>query len=318
MSKIKQQLIADIEESSEPTEQRFIITIGIPASGKSKWANQYQSERQKYYGERWLISERDTLRSIHFCDDYDLNTYKFSKTKEQQITQLQYDGIQSDLDLGYNIIVADTNLNDKTRFKLERLALMNGIEPEYKVFDTPLHVCIKRNLKRNHTVPESVLINMETRLREYLEKPVYKPQAGLQHCIIVDVDGTLADMQGIRGPFEWDKVHLDNPRENIIRLVQKWINGYKGKVFIFTGRDGSALDLTKMWLKNHNVTYDDIFIRPEGNNLNDTIIKEQMFADNIHGKYNVDFVIDDRAQVCKMWCSLGLDVIDVGNSVSDF
>ena len=33
-------------------------------------------------------------------------------------------------------------------------------------------------------------------------------------AIIVDVDGTLADMKGIRGPFEWDKVHLDKPHQD--------------------------------------------------------------------------------------------------------
>ena len=39
-------------------------------------------------------------------------------------------------------------------------------------------------------------------------------------AIIVDVDGTLADMRGVRGPFEWDKVHLDKPHQDIIDLVR--------------------------------------------------------------------------------------------------
>ena len=41
-----------------------------------------------------------------------------------------------------------------------------------------------------------------------------------QKAIMVDVDGTLADMKGIRGPFEWDKVGLDRPYTDIIKLVQ--------------------------------------------------------------------------------------------------
>ena len=39
-------------------------------------------------------------------------------------------------------------------------------------------------------------------------------------AIIVDVDGTLADMRGVRGPFEWDKVQLDRPHQDVIELVQ--------------------------------------------------------------------------------------------------
>ena len=32
-----------------------------------------------------------------------------------------------------------------------------------------------------------------------------------EKAIIVDVDGTLADMRGVRSPFEWDKVLQDKP-----------------------------------------------------------------------------------------------------------
>ena len=41
-----------------------------------------------------------------------------------------------------------------------------------------------------------------------------------EKAIIVDVDGTLADMRGIRGPFEWDKVSQDKPHQDVIDLVK--------------------------------------------------------------------------------------------------
>ena len=41
-----------------------------------------------------------------------------------------------------------------------------------------------------------------------------------EKAIIVDVDGTLADMRGVRSPFEWDKVLQDKPeQQNLSFLV---------------------------------------------------------------------------------------------------
>jgi hypothetical protein len=37
-----------------------------------------------------------------------------------------------------------------------------------------------------------------------------------EKAIIVDVDGTLADMRGVRSPFEWDKVLQDKPHLDVI------------------------------------------------------------------------------------------------------
>lgn len=315
MSRIKSLLEQDMEGS---TMQRMIITIGIPASGKTYWANNFATEQEVSNGENWVVIERDAIRAEYFCKDFNINNYKFSKGKENQVTDIQEGLISKAVSSGASVIIADTNLNSKTRTRLEEIAFALCLKVEYKIFDTPLHLCSKRNMKRNATVPDSVLIRMDRELRKYLDKPVYEPVEGLPRCIIVDVDGTLADMKGIRGPFEWDKVHLDKPREAIVKLVQKYKYQNPVKIFIFTGRDGSAKDLTEMWLDKYNVPYDGILIRPEGNTENDSIIKERMYVDNIHGNYNVDFVIDDRKQVTQMWSSLGLDIIDVGNGVSDF
>ena len=316
MSKIKQ-----FKEEQEMSQQplRVIITVGIPASGKNYWASEFKTEREAL-GEKWFITDRDSIRAEHFCKNFDINNYKFSGGKEKQVTTIQAEMIALRLSCGYNVIVADTNLNPSTRGKLEDLLTNLGdkVELSYKVIDTPLHLCTKRNLKRTSTVPESVLIRMEKRMRKYMGKPLYVEQKGLPPCVIIDVDGTLADMEAFRGPFEWDKVIFDKPRKSNVRLLQGWANGYKGDVIIFTGRDGIALEDTKKWLKVHNVPYNKIFIRPEGNTENDSIIKERMFIENIHEKYNVDFVMDDRKQVNMMWESLGLDVVNVGGFTSDF
>ena len=41
-----------------------------------------------------------------------------------------------------------------------------------------------------------------------------------EKCIIVDIDGTVALMQGNRGPFEWHKVNGDKPNTWVINIIK--------------------------------------------------------------------------------------------------
>ena len=292
------------------------MTIGIPASGKSTWAKEFVKEQREFV---WIVSERDYFRREYYTDGTDnLNNYKYTKYKETEITGYQENEIYSALYKGWSVVVSDTNLNKQTRDRLEHIAAQFNIEVEYKIFDTNLAECVKRNAKRNESVPESVLINMETRLREYLNKPVYSFKKGLPRCVIVDVDGTLANHKGVRSPFEWDQVILDKPIENNIRLIQNWAYQYKGDIIIFSGRDKVCYEDTAKWLIKNQVPFSALYMRPEGNTQCDTIIKEKFFTYHIHNKYNVDFVMDDRKKVCMMWESLGLNVINVGGFCADF
>jgi hypothetical protein len=62
----------------------------------------------------------------------------------------------------------------------------------------------------------------------------------------------------------------------------------------------------------HGIYFDEIFMRPEGNNEKDSVIKKRLFEQHIRGKYYVDFVLDDRDQVVKMWRhELGLPCLQV-------
>ena len=195
MSKIKELIYKEEQLELElPEKLRMIITVGIPASGKSTWANIFSSQYNN-----WYVIERDKLRVKYHTQSGDLNNYKYSKNKEKQVTEEQIKLIKNCYSSGFNVIISDTNLNPKARNSLENLGEELGYDVSYKVFDTPLHLCIKRNLKRNYTVPESVMIRMEKQMREYLGKPMYKKQGRLPSCIIVDIDGTIATHDGICG-----------------------------------------------------------------------------------------------------------------------
>ena len=139
-------------------------------------------------------------------------------------------------------------------------------------------------------------------------------------CILVDVDGTLAKMKrgpGERSPFDWHRVGEDNPNMPIINLVNSIYYAREGSdwgklaVIILTGRDGVALQDTKDWLKKYEVMYNEIYIRPEGNNQKDSIIKHNIYVNHILPNYEVEFVLDDRDQVVNLWRSIGLTCLQV-------
>jgi hypothetical protein len=74
-----------------------------------------------------------------------------------------------------------------------------------------------------------------------------------EKAIIVDVDGTLADMRGVRSPFEWDKVLQDKPHLDVIDLVKDLASLKKYKIIITTGRDGICEQDTVTWLRKYKV-----------------------------------------------------------------
>ena len=134
----------------------------------------------------------------------------------------------------------------------------------------------------------------------------------MNDAVIVDVDGTLALMQSRRSPFAWDEVMQDDPNLPIIKLVNI-LRDSGLEIIITTGRDGVALDDTKAWLTDHGVVYDAIFIRNAGDCRKDSIVKQEIYDNQIKDNWNIQYVVDDRNQVVSMWRDLGLTVLQVAN-----
>jgi hypothetical protein len=131
-------------------------------------------------------------------------------------------------------------------------------------------------------------------------------------AIIVDIDGTLAKMQG-RGPFEWSRVGEDRVNEPVKMIVNMYAN--LGRVFLFSGRDEVCRPETEKWLADNGIRYNRLLMRPQGNNEKDSIIKRRLF-DDYAASYDIEFVLDDRDQVVEMWRKdLGLTClqVDYGN-----
>lgn len=135
----------------------------------------------------------------------------------------------------------------------------------------------------------------------------------MKKAIIVDIDGTLAKMNG-RGPFDWHRVGEDKVNPAVQLLVG--LASYYCNVIIFSGRDSCCREATIEWLKSHKIPHENLYMRPEGNFEKDCIIKRRLYDEHIVGKYDIQFVVDDRDQVVEMWRKdLGLTCfqVDYGN-----
>lgn len=54
-------------------------------------------------------------------------------------------------------------------------------------------------------------------------------------------------------------------------------------------------------------------MRTTDDRRDDTIVKRELYENNIKGKYNVLFCVDDRPKVVRMWKEQGLQVMCLGD-----
>lgn len=128
-------------------------------------------------------------------------------------------------------------------------------------------------------------------------------------AVIVDVDGTVAD-KGDRDPYDYSKVSEDTVIEPIRNLVQMFEKqGYY--ILFVSGREHICFTDTLRWLMDNDFPFDELHMREAGDYRPDNEIKEEIYRQHIAWLYDVDYVIDDRNKVVKMWRDLGLTVLQV-------
>lgn len=281
------------------------MTVGLPGSGKSTWAKEYIS----HFPETKRVN-KDDLRAM-------LDNGKWSKDNEKFVLQIRDMLITVALGEGKDVIIDDTNLAPKHQERVKqlveeynKLADTNKAVFEIKDFtDVSVDECIKRDQKRANYVGEKVIRGM---YRNFLmAKPAGPPAdiEGVDRAIIVDMDGTLALFPG-KNPYERDFIN-DEVNHPVLSIIYGYVDlGHR--VIIVSGRKGRFLEETHAWLKKHEVPYDRIYMpRADEDNRKDVLIKQEIYEEHIKGKFNIDFVLDDRNQVVEFWRSQGLICLQV-------
>lgn len=287
--------------------QKITLTVGISNSGKSTWARR---EVEESFVETVEVN-RDDIRIELFCggDRLKYHTYRFNRENESLVTGIARSRADEALSRGCNIIISDTNLSAANRKYWFDLAESLGIEYTEKVFDTPLHTCLARNINRDITLPRGVLLRQYKAFRAYMGLPQYVPVVGKPDAIIVDIDGTIADTSG-RSPFNYSMVSQDKPVTHIIDLVNNYYHaGYR--VILVTGRDSACRADTEEWLRANSVRYEDLYMKEFGSREPDTSFKESIFWDHIYDHYNISLVLEDRTRMVDHWRAMGLNCLQV-------
>lgn len=273
------------------------MTKGLPASGKTTSARTLELLGV-------LRVNKDDLRSMLFEN--------WKPQKEKVVLKARDAIIETALSSGRYVVVDDTNLVPKHEERLRQLAREHKAEFEIiDLTDVPLAVCLERNAQRTGKarVPDHVIRQMWV---DHIRGPITYDES-LPRAVIVDIDGTLAHMNG-RGPYEWGRVGEDGLDERVSEVVSALAEKYY--IIYLSGRDEVSHDQTVEWLERHDLYHFamGLHMRPHGDMRKDAVVKRELFEQHIKPHYYPYLVLDDREQVVRMWRDdLGLTVWQVAD-----
>lgn len=141
-------------------------------------------------------------------------------------------------------------------------------------------------------------------------------------AFIIDLDGTLCDTRH-RQHFmtqkdkDWKSFYeglVTDPVNPWCYSILHAIKPYRA-IILVSGRPDTYKLKTIEWLNKHDINYDRLHMRKEGDFRKDSIVKEEIYRRDIEPLFEVECCIDDRKQVVDMWRSIGLTCLqcDVGN-----
>lgn len=300
---------------------QIVIYRGLPGSGKTTVALQ----SQEIDGGR--VVGRDHIRRLLGIPAIG------NSQQENEVTELQTRMIIQGLLGGQVVHVDDMNL--RSQYVRRLIALAEKHDAEWGIVDltwVDVETCHERNKNRFATVPPEVIDNNYAKFIKGKSYPLpvpesnfedlkriapklYVPNKSKPRAFLVDIDGTVAIHDGIRGHHDYDKVLLDLPNAPVIRVVQSAISGGLGIPLFVSGRPDSCRNLTRRWLNKHVTTLGGLIMRDTGDHRPDYIVKLELFDKRIRDNYDVVIAFDDRQQVVNMYREIGITVAQVAEGM---
>lgn len=293
------------------------LTVGVPASGKTTWA-------EKYCEETGAINiNRDDIRRAMFKFKA-WSDYEFNKVNEGEVTKESRRLFLNALGKGQEVVVSDTDINPTFRNQLVSIGKEFDYEVEFKYFHITEKEAIERDANRPNSVGKKVIRTMyrnlmsdkdavEQIIRPYFRDLVHNHPNASRHdkLYVVDIDGTVAQMTD-RKPYDWHRVGEDLPRPAVINTIESLWRDSAGIVFV-SGRDGVCYDETLKWLE-YNVNFDlfHLYMRAEKDQRPDWIVKYELLLQLMDDGCGIPTAFfDDRNQVVDAMRGIGMNVFQV-------
>lgn len=320
------------------------IFKGLPGCGKSTEA----AAMIKKEPGRWVRVNRDDLRGMVVGPGNNPFTSGNKADREDLVRNLKNEIVRQAFREGFDVILDDTHLVPSTVKKLHELAISVG---DVKVIERGVNVdvetCIARDAKRTGfaNVGEKVIKDMARmsgvdKGRKLSDKEAYYPprwapggggdngvpyndDPKLLTTIDCDLDGTTSLLNG-RSPYDASTCDQDPPNPPVVECIKAMYVYLSGRA-VAEGKDPRALKIiftsgredkyrvpTEAFLAQHlpGIPYE-LHMRRSGDQRKDSVIKREMFDENIKGKWNILFVLDDRNQVVDNWREMGLHCFQV-------
>jgi hypothetical protein len=236
---------------------------------------------------------------------------------------------------GYNVIVDDMNLSSDSATRWKRIAdSVMGCDLSDIHFNTPVPECVLRDSHRrpHKKVGAGPIWNSALRYGQVkFDKPSY---------VICDIDDTLADPEhrllyiiNEERVEQWDEFYMHIIWDKPIWPVIEWVRALHASgigIILVSGRpdrleeedsEGNhfqVYEVTQKWLAMFGVPYDFMFTRHGGDHRPDDRVKKNILDWLPLRKDQIEFVIDDRPRVIRMWRENGLRVFPVNTWRGEF
>lgn len=142
---------------------------------------------------------------------------------------------------------------------------------------------------------------------------------------IWDRDGTLASVAWCaptdrHDNSQWKRFNAMLPFDPVVPEVAALLRSIRpGVVNLMTSgrmrgdheQDWKRYHQAMTWNLKNDLPIHQLFMRAGGDHRKDSVVKEEIYRTYIESYYNVKVAVDDRQEICDLWRSLGIHVIQV-------